>query len=41
MLEQPAAKETEVTFTTHDIALIAIAIALWVYVLFGANLTGT
>src|SRR4051812_41312214 len=39
--EQPAAKETEVTFTTHDIALIAIAIALWVYVLFGANLSGT
>ena len=25
--------------TTHDILLAAIAAALWVYVLFGANIT--
>jgi len=28
------------TFNTHDLALIAIAVALWVYVIFGANLAG-
>ena len=27
------------TFNTHDLALIAIAVALWVYVLFGAHIT--
>ena len=26
--------------TTHDILLAAIAAALWVYVLFGANISG-